>query len=199
MDLRDQIVAKDNLPIFFVAGTSTIDEMAKFIPLTPNDLMKIKGFGEKKVEKYGQQFLEIIQAYAKEKGIDTQIKEKVIEIKTSEKNEKGEHVSNKESSQGQTLKLYLEGVSIPEIAKQRNFAISTIEGHLAQLVKTNEVDVFKLLSEEKVNAILKAIETIETDSATSLLEYLGSDYTYTELRFGINYSKWLKEKLLTQS
>ncbi len=199
MDLRDQIVAKDNLPIFFVAGTSTIDEMAKFIPLTPYDLMKIKGFGEKKVEKYGQQFLEIIQAYVKEKGLDTHIKEKAIEIKTSEKNEKGEHVTNKESSQGQTLKLYLEGISIQEIAKQRNFSISTIEGHLAQLVKTNEVDVFKLLSEEKVNAIVKAIETIETDSATSLLEYLGSDYTYTELRFGINYSKWLKEKLLTQS
>ena len=192
MDLRDEIVAKDNLPIFFVAGTSTIDEMAKFLPLTPKDLMKIKGFGEKKVEKYGQQFLSIIQAYATEKGLVSHIEEK-------DTNEKGEHETNRESTQGKTLKLYLEGISIPEIAKQRNFAISTIEGHLAQLVKSNEVDVYKLLSEEKINAIVKAIETIETDAATPLLEYLGSDYTYSELRFGINYSRWLKEKLLTQS
>ena len=66
------------------------------------------------------------------------------------------------------------------------------------MVKLNKVDVFKLLSEDKLNAILGAIEATGSDGATVLLEHLGSDYTYTELRYGINYSKYLKEKSLKE-
>ena len=117
-----------------------------------------------------------------------------------EKNPKRERSTGEDegSTQAKSLQLYNEGMSIAEIAKQRNFAVSTIEGHLAQMVKLNKVDVFKLIGEDKVVDILKAIDTTQSDSATVLLEHLGSGYTYTELRYGINYSKYLKEKSLKE-
>jgi superfamily II DNA helicase RecQ len=42
------------------------DEMEKLIAANPkskNELLKVKGFGEKKVEKYGEEILRIINRY----------------------------------------------------------------------------------------------------------------------------------------
>ena len=163
--------------------------MVKYLPQTLDELKKISGFGEVKIRKYGQQFLEIIQAYCNENGLSSLMQEK----NPSPKRERSTGEES-DSTQAKSLQLYNEGLSIAEIAKQRNFAVSTIEGHLAQMVKLNKVDVFKLVSREKIDAILAAIETTQSESATALLEHLGSDYTYTELRYGINYAKYLKEK-----
>ena len=190
-ELRDKFVAEEDVPIYYVLGSTTLDDMVKYLPQTLDELKKISGFGEVKVRKYGQQFLEIIQEYSKENGLSSLMQEKNPKRERSTGEEEG-------STQAKTLQLYNEGMSIAEIAKQRNFAVSTIEGHLAQMVKLNKVDVFKLIGEDKVVDILKAIDTTQSDNATALLEHLGSGYTYTELRYGINYSKYLKEKSLKE-
>jgi len=190
-ELRDKFVAEEDVPIYYVLGSTTLDDMVKYLPQTLDELKKISGFGEVKVRKYGQQFLEIIQEYSKENGLSSLMQEKNPKRERSTGEDEG-------STQAKSLQLYNEGFSIAEIAKQRNFAVSTIEGHLAQMVKLNKVDVFKLIGEDKVVDILKAIDTTQSDSATVLLEHLGSGYTYTELRYGINYSKYLKEKSLKE-
>ncbi|HEV8272632.1 MAG TPA: AAA family ATPase, partial [Chitinophagaceae bacterium] len=43
--LRDSICAKADLPIYIVAGTNTLDEMARYLPLNLTELRKISGFG----------------------------------------------------------------------------------------------------------------------------------------------------------
>jgi ATP-dependent DNA helicase RecQ len=166
--------------------------MAKYLPHTAQELKQITGFGDAKVDKYGQQFLDIILEYAAKNNLSSLIHEKPNK---KEKKEKSVEKTNKESTTIQTLNLYKQGLSTSDIATQRNLSIGTIEGHLAQLVKQNEVDVFKLMEAEKINAIVKAIETIDSDSATALLSHLGNSYSYSELRYGINYAKYLKEKM----
>ncbi len=184
-ELRDKFVAEEEVPIYYVLGTTTLDDMVKYLPQTLDELKKINGFGEVKIRKYGQQFLEIIQEYSKENGLTSLMEQKAPKREKSTGEES-------DSTQAKTAKLFNEGMSVAAIAKERNFAISTIEGHLAQMVKLNKVDVFKLIPEEKVMDILKALDTTQSDSATVLLEHLGSNYTYTELRYGINYAKRLK-------
>ena len=184
-ELRDKFVEEENVPIYYVLSSTTLDDMIKYLPQTLDELKKISGFGEVKIRKYGKQFLELIQDYSKEKGLSSQIEEKAPKRERSTGEES-------DSTQAKTAKFFNEGMSVAEIAKERNFAVSTVEGHLAQMVKLNKVDVFKLIPEEKVVDILKAIETTGSDGATILLEHLGSGYTYTELRYGINYSKFLK-------
>jgi len=53
---RDAICSKKDLPIYIVAGSRTIDEMARYLPQTLTELRKISGFGDAKIEQYGQQF-----------------------------------------------------------------------------------------------------------------------------------------------
>ena len=48
-----------------------------------------------------------------------------------------------------TYNLFKEGKSMVEIAKERNLAIGTIEGHLSSFVANGEIDINEMVSEEK--------------------------------------------------
>ena len=110
------------------------------------------------------------------------------------KKEKNEKASDTEkiSSSTQTLHLHEQGLSAGEIAEQRNLALSTVEGHLAQLITTKEVDVFTLMPKEKVMAVVEAIDAIDSQAAGALMAHLGNAYSFSELRYGINYWKYLQ-------
>ena len=74
--LRDAICSKTDLPIYIVAGSRTLDEMACYLPQSLEELRKISGFGDAKIEKYGKQFLDIILEYCREKNLASLIHEK---------------------------------------------------------------------------------------------------------------------------
>ncbi|MBC7651899.1 MAG: HRDC domain-containing protein, partial [Deinococcales bacterium] len=157
-DVRDEICNEEDLPIYYVANSASLEELAKYLPQNEKDLKQITGFGEAKIDKYGQRFLSIIQAYARANNLQPSI----------DKKPKKEKVVNttKESTTTQTFNLYKQGLTVAEIAAQRNLAASTIDSHLAQLVSTNEVDVFKLVVHKKINTILKVIEANKSDVAS---------------------------------
>ena len=56
-----------------------------------------------------------------------------------------------------SLELFREGKSIAEIAKLRELATGTIEGHLSRFIPTGEIKITDILSEEKIENIRKAI------------------------------------------
>ncbi|MEO7801084.1 MAG: HRDC domain-containing protein, partial [Ginsengibacter sp.] len=62
--IREDICAKKNLPVYIVAGSTTIDEMARYLPQTLEELEKISGFGEVKIKQYGDAFLNVIKTYS---------------------------------------------------------------------------------------------------------------------------------------
>lgn len=61
--LRREIADREGVPPYIVFADSTLREMAKFNPTTPQELLAIKGVGESKLEKYGASFLNTIQKY----------------------------------------------------------------------------------------------------------------------------------------
>lgn len=88
--------------------------------------------------------------------------------------------------------LFDKGISLENIASVRGLALSTIEGHIAQFIKTGDVDIKKMVSEEKVNAIQAAFDELQTTSLTPVKEKLGADYSYGEIRMVFNYMEYLK-------
>lgn len=61
--LRKQIADKENIPPFVVFNDATLQEMAEFMPTTNDELLNINGVGERKLERFGQAFLTLIQAH----------------------------------------------------------------------------------------------------------------------------------------
>ncbi|MEQ1676308.1 MAG: helix-turn-helix domain-containing protein, partial [Chitinophagaceae bacterium] len=176
---RETICSRNDLPIYIVAGTDTIDEMARFLPQTPAELRKITGFGDVKVEKYGQQFLDVITAYCRERDLVSLIHEK-----SPKKEKKATTTSAKKKGEthAETFKLYSEGQTITEIAAARNLAISTIEGHLAKLVWNGEIKMEELVSREKIVLIESAFKEFDGKSITPIKQKLGDDISFGEIR-----------------
>lgn len=81
-----------------------------------------------------------------------------------------------------TLQLHQEGKSIAEIATARGMAVGTIEGHLARFISSGEVDITNVLSKEKIDAIIAAINAAAEPGSKVVKEALGDDYSYGEIR-----------------
>lgn len=63
VQIRNYISENENLPPYIVAATKTLVQMADYMPQTEKELLKIHGFGKKKVERFGTEFLEVINEY----------------------------------------------------------------------------------------------------------------------------------------
>jgi PIF1-like helicase/Helix-turn-helix domain/HRDC domain/Helicase len=184
--LRDAICSKKDIPIYIVAGSKTIDEMAEYLPQTPEELRKISGFGDVKTETYGNQFLDIIRQYSKEHDLTSRITER------SPKRERKESKPGKIDTKAESYKLYKEDISIEDIAKQRNLTIQTIEGHLAYYVQTGDININELVSREKLILIEPAIKEFNGGSITPIKEKLGSTVSFGEIRLVLAWSTFQK-------
>jgi ATP-dependent DNA helicase RecQ len=186
--LRDNICAKSDLPIYIVAGTNTLDEMARYLPMNLAELRKISGFGDAKTEKYGQQFLDIITEYSNEKNLSSLIHEKVPK---RERRTNGSEKKNKVDTKAESFRLYKKGKRVEEIASERNLTQQTIEGHLAHYVSGGEIDINELVSQEKILLIEPIVKTFSGKSLTPIKEKLGREISFGEIKLVI---AWLGYK-----
>ncbi len=73
VQIRNYMSENENLPPYIVAATKTLVQMADYMPQTEKELLKIYGFGKKKVERFGAEFLGVINEYISEKGIKSEM------------------------------------------------------------------------------------------------------------------------------
>ena len=60
--LRAQIAKEESKPAYIIFGDKTLKEMAKLLPKTKDEMLHVSGVGEVKFERYGEQFLELLQS-----------------------------------------------------------------------------------------------------------------------------------------
>jgi hypothetical protein len=84
-----------------------------------------------------------------------------------------------------TFNLFREKMSVSEIVVHRGLSESTIENHLSKKIASGDLDVLELLPEDKVHAIRKAAKELSTTNLTPILEVLGSEYTYGDIRLAL--------------
>ena len=184
--VRETICAKKDIPIYIVAGTKTIDEMAQFLPQSLAELRKISGFGDVKIEQYGQQFLDVILEYCNEHNLSSLIKEKTPKRERKEKPlaADGKTVPSKIKGETQDIsfQLFKAGKSVTEIAAERKLAISTIESHLTRFIAWKELDINNLLTKEKQKAIAEALIEFDGHATTPVKQKLGDNYSFGEIK-----------------
>lgn len=176
---RNNLAEEHNLPVYLILPQKTIGELANKLPITIQELETIKGIGQAKVKQYGEDILGFIREFCE----DNDIVPDQIEIPL--KKEKKEKISSKKIS----LELYQAGKTIAEIAKERGFSISTIEGHLAQFVGSGELKVTEFVAEEKIKKVLDFIAENPQRSLAEIKDSLGANITYSELHFIFQHHK----------
>jgi superfamily II DNA helicase RecQ len=64
---RKETAEKQGVPVYIVATNAEFLEMVESKPRTKEALKKIKGFGKKKIEKYGDDIQKIVSGFTNEK------------------------------------------------------------------------------------------------------------------------------------
>jgi len=72
--LRNNIAKENKVPSYYIFNNRTLKLFAKNKPTTKNEMLKIKGVGEKKLKKYGKDFLEMINDNVNEEIIEDENK-----------------------------------------------------------------------------------------------------------------------------
>jgi ATP-dependent DNA helicase RecQ len=67
-DLRRSLADAKGIPAFVVFGDQPLREMARCIPASMPDFLKVRGVGERKAEEYGVAFLRAIKEYVRTKS-----------------------------------------------------------------------------------------------------------------------------------
>ena len=183
LTLRNKLCEPDDLPIYIVAGSKTLLEMADYLPQNEKDLLQINGFGPAKVEKYGRRFLEIIQAYCKEHNLQSAMNQKESTKKeVKEKKPAGETFKI-------TFDLYKSGKTVDEIAVERGYTVGTIAGHLSRFINSGQLNINDFVSDEKRQKAMKLLEN--APEIGSVYEMLGDILNQTEVSF---FMAWLRNK-----
>ncbi len=178
--LRNKISREENVPAYIILSDSTLLDLATYLPLTQNDLLKISGFGTFKTEKYGKSFLESIQEYCNEKKLETRIDLK--QPKREKKQRTGDAMERPSDTKRITYEMYKEDKTIAEIAKERNLSAYTIENHLSYYISIGELDINEFVEANKQSAIKKAAETFGKESLRILKDNLAEEIGYGDIR-----------------
>jgi uncharacterized protein YpbB len=166
-----------------------------FVPLR-NHIESLKG--KKKVKKYLTDVKELAQLLIKKKDKLKTARLGAKSFYEAKENEEADEVffirtkKEKGNSALESLELFRKGFDVNKIADTRSLAVSTIEGHLAQYVKSGQLEIEKLVTIDKVAIILKALEDWEGNGFSQIKSKLGEDFSYGEIRAVFNYGEWLK-------
>ncbi|MEP6615474.1 MAG: helix-turn-helix domain-containing protein [Ginsengibacter sp.] len=186
--LRDEICGRNHQPIYLVAASITLEEMARYLPHTLEELGLIHGFGKVKLGTYGKDFLSLITAYCEEHNLPSLIHEKNIGSISTKKTK-----VTATNTKSETFKMYKSGRSVNEIAQLRNLTIQTIEGHLTYFIQKGELEIGEFMSQEKLKLISPFLQNFEGGSITSLKEQLGDRASYGEIRMAVAWNERIKE------
>jgi len=179
---RTSISNSEDIPPFQVFTQDALYNMCNELPRTSKQLLKVKGMGKIRVAKYGEEILEIINDYCNSENIEaTDTVEISSEITERKPLKKG-------TTQQISFDMYKDGMSIDDIAKERNLKTQTIETHLSKYISDGSIKLSELLGDAKSDEIVKAIKSVDYKELglTELKEKLDNKYSWGELRMALS-------------
>jgi len=184
-ELRKTIADSANVPAYIILGDSTLIEIAAYLPQSLDEMRRISGFGDVKIQRFGKEFLNVVIHYAKLRGLVSRIDQKRVkrERKATRpvKTENGYQTTNQVS-----LDMHRQGMSVAEIAESRKMSPVTIAGHLAKFIESGDLRVEDFVSRTKIDQIRNLIDKHGYMYLKTLKENATSDITYDDLRYVVS-------------
>ncbi len=163
---RKQLAEEQGVPPYVIFHDATLMEMVSYQPQELEQMARISGVGQSKLDHYGDSFLEVI--------CDHLIAQR-----------DGESLSN---TQHETYALFRAGMTIEMIMAQRELTESTVYGHLAALIEEGALPVSEVveLAEQELGLIQDAMLAQPQEETSfrykAVFDELGGAYSYGILR-----------------
>jgi DNA-directed RNA polymerase subunit F len=158
-----------------ILAQKTLLAIVQTLPVTGKELKDIKGMGGVRMKQFGREILEMVLAYRDKHGMEVPAE--------AEKEAERAGMDSRQFS----YELFKNGLTIPEIARSRQMAHSTIESHLLHFVGSGGIAIDRLVEPRKVKAIEECIELNNFRQLSDLKAKLGDAYSWSEIRFVLKY------------
>jgi GTPase SAR1 family protein len=180
---RDRKALETKLPHYMILPQKTMAALVTFLPQSQEALVKVKGMGKKKSEQFGSELLGIIQTYI----IENKIESSSIPLQVERPAAK-----QKKDTRLLSFNLYKEGKTVEQIARERDMAVSTIDGHLAHFVGTGELSVNDFVPSDLTALIAENIDDNDFRMGP-VKSALGDQISWSELRYVMKHLEHLKK------
>jgi ATP-dependent DNA helicase RecQ len=174
--LRKKIAKEKNLPPYVIFQDPSLEEMATTYPISKEELAQVNGVGMGKVNKFGKEFINVIQTYVDENDIETA---KDVVVKSS---------VNKSKIKIFIIQQIDRKVDLEEIADSKNISFDEMLTEIENICYSGtrlNIDYYldQVLDKHKQDDILDYFLSSETDSiAEAMNQEENSDYTEEEIR-----------------
>ena len=168
--LRFQISLQENIPAYLVFNDATLKEMESKKPVTSEAFKEINGVGQRKLEVYGEMFINEIKAF--------------VEAKPKKKKKK----TRKSDTALETYELFKTGVTVEDIAETRGLKPNTILAHLEKLHHDGkDIDIYRLISKDDVAKVAKAKKELNTpEGLKPYFEHFEEKMEYSTIRLALS-------------
>ena len=177
---RLRLAQEEGVPPFVVFSDRSLREMALYFPETPEQMSGISGVGAAKLEKYGDNFMTIVEMF---KHMHPEEAQKRSLLKVPVKIQKKRKKAGKTLSE--TLALAEQGLTLESISQMRGLTEGTVSQHIEKLLEEGqgkELDVDQLLETSKRLRIEELFNQHSGQSMKQIIEASGDTVTYAELR-----------------
>ncbi len=154
----------------------TMISVANALPQSRLQLKKIRGVGKKTLANIGDELLAQVRDYVNSH------KEAADEV-----SERPDTRPDTSDTRQVSLNLFREGKRIADIAKHRGLVASTIETHLADLVKIGQLPLAEIMPLEEAQPAMAFLKTEQMLALSPAKEKFGDQYTYGELRMILSH------------
>jgi ATP-dependent DNA helicase RecQ len=176
---RKQMAHTEGVPAYIVLSDATLLELARYRPFDTDALFNIGGFGQFKVDKYGDAVIAAITAYCQEHQLLSLMHEKVSKRPKTNKVD-----TNLDSPTAAiSFRMFQSGMSLSEIAEARSLTEGTIINHLYPYIARGEFKIEDFVALDKVARIKGVLAVHGIQQGMKVLkDALEEDITYNDIR-----------------
>lgn len=197
--LRHEIAVGEKVPPYMVFGDSTLKELSSRMPVDKEQMLEVSGVGERKYDKYGQQFIEKIMNYLNSNNINhIWISKAKSDISIEEKKNNIEGSKNiKEKSYINTVEMLRVCGSLRKTAGERELTLTTIISHVEKYISEGnsidfKIDFSDIFNEQDEEIVKGVIKNVGFNKLKAIKEQVPSDISYDAIK-GIILKKIIEE------
>jgi ATP-dependent DNA helicase RecQ len=181
--LRTEIAKERGVPPYIVFGDTTLRDLARRRPTSPEELLKARGIGEKKRDEFSESFLTAIVAYCEENSLTTDITPDDASAETPIVEQSSPVERTPSRSAFQAFPLFDEEKSVAEVAQAMDRAESTVHGYLSSYLTHNKItDAERWVSPEVITRVEEVADELKTTSLREMFEALEEAVDYNSIR-----------------
>ena len=164
-ECRAELANEQGVPAFVIFADTSLVEMARKRPQTEDTFRYINGVGDMKLQRYGEAFMEVIREFPVPELLNNNFSDTINE----------------------TLSLYNDKLTIAEIAEKRELSVSTIYGHLADVIEAGMLsapDVLEIEGDDfaLIEGTAEQLNSKQENTLKPLFDELDGEFEYGVLR-----------------